>query len=151
MGRRRLARELALQALYLVDVSRVGANEAFGIVTATLDDRDEKMLAFANALVAGAVSDRAGLDEKIKTHATNWEIGRMAAVDRNILRLAAFELVHRPDTPVSVVIDEALEIAKKYSSDDSTRFINGVLDKLKAYRRPGDGAELPPPLPPEDA
>jgi N utilization substance protein B len=123
-----------LQALYLVDTSKVPASEAFMIVTANLEERDPKMLQFAKDLLEGTVAQRGELDEKIKTHATNWALERMAAVDRNILRMAAYELLHRLDTPVSVVIDEALEIAKVFSTEDSTRFINGVLDKLKTYR-----------------
>ena len=144
MGRRRLAREIVLQALYLVDTSKVPPSEAFAIVTANLEERDPKVLEFARGLLEGAAAERADLDEKIKAHATNWELGRMAAVDRNIIRLAAYELLHRLDTPVSVVIDEALEIAKIFSTEDSTRFINGVLDKLKDYR-PADGSASAPP------
>jgi N utilization substance protein B len=143
MGRRRLSREIVLQALYLVDTSKVPASEAFMIVTANLDKRDPKVLEFAKNLLDGAVAEKAELDEKIRAHATNWALERMAAVDRNILRMAAYELLHRLDTPVSVVIDEALEIAKVFSTEDSTRFINGVLDKLKKYRP--DNGTLPPP------
>lgn len=134
MGRRRLSREIVLQALYLVDSSKVGPSEAFLIVTAKLEERDLKVLVFAQEILHGTAKERAALDERIQAHATNWAIERMAVVDRTILRMAAYELIHRPETPVSVVIDEALEIAKKYSSEDSSRFINGILDKLKQYR-----------------
>jgi transcription antitermination protein NusB len=147
MGRRRLSREIVLQALYLVDTSKVPASEAFMIVTAHLDKRDPKVLEFAKGLLDGTVAEQGALDDKLRTHATNWELGRMAAVDRNILRMAAYELLHRLDTPVSVVIDEALEIAKIFSTEDSTRFINGVLDQLKRYR-PADGSAAPEPAPP---
>lgn len=140
MGRRRQAREFVLQALYLSDTSSMSAQEALAIVTASMDKRDQLVLDFAASLIEGTSQEQAELDKKIKAHATNWELGRMAAVDRNILRMAAYELCHRTDTPVSVVIDEALEIAKKFSSEDSSRFINGVLDKLKMYR-PAGGAE----------
>jgi len=137
MGRRRLAREIVLQALYLADCSRMKPSEAFRLVTVDYDRKEDKVLDFARDLLEGTAARLEALDGHLRAHATNWEIGRMALVDRNILRMAAFELLHRLETPVSVVIDEALEIAKKYSAEDSSRFINGVLDKLKMYRRDG--------------
>jgi N utilization substance protein B len=136
MGRRRQARELALQALYLSDVADIGAREALAIVSIG-PKLDEQAADFARALVEGACADRDGLDRRIVEVAENWELGRMACVDRNLLRLASFELLHCPGTPVSVTINEALEIAKTYSGEDSSRFLNGILDKIKDMR--GDG------------
>lgn len=144
MGRRRLAREIALQALYVADVSRTPAEEAFAIVTRRADDApDPETLEFARALALGALARRDELDGLIQERAENWAMNRMAAVDRNVLRLAAYELAARPDTPLGVVIDEAIEIVRKYSAEEATRFVNGVLDALKSLR------EVPKPAKPK--
>ncbi|MBI4370833.1 MAG: transcription antitermination factor NusB [Elusimicrobia bacterium] len=136
MGRRRLAREIALQALYVADVSSTPAVEAFAIVTRRGGgEADAETLGFARELAFGALERRDALDARIQERAANWAIGRMAAVDRNILRLAAYELADGRDTPVGVVIDEAIEIARKYSTEEATRFVNGILDALKPPRR----------------
>ena len=134
MGRRRQAREIALQALYIIDTSGTPEKEAFAIVNRREEPDDERTLEFARELVAGAVKHGAELDRLIEGAAQNWALARMAAVDRNVLRLSAYELLHRHDTPVNVVIDEAIEIVRKFSTEDSTRFINGILDKLKEHR-----------------
>ncbi|MBI5595905.1 MAG: transcription antitermination factor NusB [Elusimicrobia bacterium] len=138
MGRRRQGRETALQALYLSDTGRMSVAEAIIIVTAG-GPADEKTLVFARELAEGAYARRADLDAHIQDVAQNWSLERMAAVDRNLLRLASFELLHHPQTPVRVVIDEAIEIAKSFSSAESSKFINGILDKIKD-RRAADGA-----------
>ncbi len=135
MGRRRLAREIALQALYVADVSRTPAEEAFAIATRRGGgEADAPTLAFARDLALGALARRDELDAVISARADNWAMNRMAAVDRNVLRLAAYELTARPDTPLGVVIDEAIEIVRKYSAEEATRFVNGILDALKALR-----------------
>ena len=134
MGRRRQAREIALQALYIIDTSRTDPKEAFAIVNRRAEESDEKVLEFARSLVSGTMERKPDLDKRIETIAENWALPRMAAVDRNVLRLAAYELLYKLDTPVNVVIDEAIEIARKFSTEDSTRFVNGVLDKLKDKR-----------------
>jgi N utilization substance protein B len=135
VGRRRLAREIALQALYVADVARTPALEAFAIVTRRDgDDADEETLAFARELALGTLEGVGALDLTIQEQAANWSMVRMAAVDRNVLRLAAYELESRPDTPVGVIIDEAIEIVRKYSTEEATRFINGILDSLKKLR-----------------
>ena len=136
MGRRRQAREIALQALYIVDTSGTARREAFSIVNRRETLEDEKTLEFARELFHGADERREDLDAHIQSTAENWALSRMAAVDRNILRLASFELLYRPETPVNVIIDEAIEIARKFSTEDSTKFINGILDKIKALRVP---------------
>lgn len=133
MGRRRQGRETALQALYLCDTGRMSAAEALLIVTAG-GPADEKTLVFARELAEGAYARIADLDEHIRTVAQNWSLERMAAVDRNLLRMASYELLHHPTTPVRVVIDEAIEIAKSFSSAESSKFINGILDKIKDLR-----------------
>jgi N utilization substance protein B len=135
VGRRRLAREIALQALYVADVAHTPALEAFAIVTRREgDDADEETLAFARELALGAIERVEELDLTIQGLAANWSMVRMAAVDRNVLRLAAYELDARPDTPVGVIIDEAIEIVRKYSTEEATRFINGILDSLRKLR-----------------
>lgn len=132
-GRRRQAREFALQTLYLTDTGRMSLTEATLIVAAG-SRLDAKTEGFARELCEGTSARRKALDEHIQKIAKNWELGRMAAVDRNILRMASYELLHCIETPCSVVIDEALEIAKVYSSRDSSKFINGILDKIKSLR-----------------
>lgn len=87
---------------------------------------------FAMELVAGVDRHRSEIDEVIGAHARNWEVDRMPALDRAILRLATFELLHRPDVPTAVVISEAVELAKSYSTDDSGRYVNGVLAAIAA-------------------
>ena len=135
MGRRRLAREIALQALYVADVAHTPAEEAFAIVTRREGEvTDAETLAFARDLALGTLAKIETLDAVIQARAENWAMNRMAAVDRNVLRLAAFELTERPDTPLGVVIDEAIEIVRKYSAEEATRFVNGILDALKAVR-----------------
>jgi N utilization substance protein B len=135
VGRRRLAREIALQALYVADVAHTPAEEAFAIVTRREgDEADAETIAFARDLALGALARVDELDAVIQARADNWAMNRMAAVDRNVLRLAAFELTARPDTPFGVVIDEAIEIVRKYSAEEATRFVNGILDALKAVR-----------------
>ena len=133
MGIRRQARETALQILYLTDVAKMPVEDAIIAVLADTELPD-KANDFSTLLARGAMERRAALDEFIVKYAENWELHRMAAVDRNILRLAAFELLHYPETPVSVVIDEAVEIAKSFSTQDSGKFVNAILDKIKLER-----------------
>jgi N utilization substance protein B len=90
---------------------------------------------FAESLVKGVISHRQDIDEKLSACADNWELSRMAIIDKNILRLAAYEINYRDDIPHAVSINEALEIAKKYSSLESSRFINGILDKVAKESR----------------
>jgi N utilization substance protein B len=133
MGIRRQAREAALQALYLADVAKMPIEDAI-LSAGTGSELPDKAGEFGVLLARGAADVRPELDQTIMKYAENWELHRMAAVDRNILRLAAYELLHYADTPVSVVIDEAVEIAKRYSTQDSGKFVNGILDKIKLDR-----------------
>lgn len=134
MGKRRSGRLLAIQSLYLVDTSKLNAEEALAVNLHPGADYDDDAAAFGRALVLGTVEHQKDLDAYITKHAKNWELSRMAAVDRSLLRLASYELLHQPDTPVNVVINEAIELAKEFSSGDSSKFINGILDKIKDYR-----------------
>ena len=136
MGSRRKGRELALQALYLADISDLPEQRAFRSLVrgGQIDDKGKE---FAEALAAGALAQIEKLDEMIRKYAQNWDIKRMAALDRNILRLGAYEILFETDTPVSVIIDEAVEIAKTFSTAESGKFVNGILDRIKDERKEG--------------
>ena len=126
---RRESRRLALQVLYAADLSSAAApDEVFDRVAENFD-LHPGALAFAKELVCGTMADRAAIDARIAAHARNWRIDRMAAVDRNLLRLAVYELL-RTDTPAQVVINEAVELARDFSGDRSPAFVNGVLDAI---------------------
>jgi len=134
VGGRRQAREAALQLIYLADMAQVGPADvpehAWSDEPLSLRVRE-----FAKRLAQGVVSKQDTLDPLIRKYTQNWELGRMASIDRCVLRLAAFELLYEPETPVSVIINEAVEIVKKFSTADSGKFVNGILDKLKDERK----------------
>jgi N utilization substance protein B len=155
MGKRREARERAVQFLFQQDLNapenldaalehfwdsqrpaaleedkaeaRWGQEVEFPPPTA----EEEAVRLFADPLIRGTLQYRDEADEYIKRHAQNWELHRIAAVDRNILRLAIYEMLHREDIPPVVSINEAVDIAKKFSTHDSGKFVNGILDKIK--------------------
>jgi N utilization substance protein B len=137
---RHRSREVALQVLYAMDIAERGAGaapapeESLDGVAAHFE-LPEGARAFAKELLCGVVASRAALDELLARHAEHWRVERMAAVDRNVLRLAAFELLHS-DTPTPVVIDEAVELARRFGGDRSPAFVNGVLDALARSVRP---------------
>ena len=132
MGARRAAREAALQTLYLCEVGKADAEVALDTYFAEHQpDADAELRAFTSALVRGVCEHRTDLDARIGAHATNWRIGRLALVDRLILRLGAWELEHARDTPAAVVLDEAIELARTFGTDDSPKFVNGVLDAIR--------------------
>jgi len=164
MGKRREARERAVQFLFEHDLNppedlqaalnqfwesqRAAAiAEEKGVATwgqpvelppPTTDEAAVRL--FAEPLIRGTLEHRDELDEIIKKHAKNWELHRIAAVDRNILRLAMFEMLHRQDIPPVVSINEAVDMAKKFSTQDSGKFVNGILDKVKGeLMRPARG------------
>lgn len=128
--KRRQAREYALQILFQIDFTEkmVGRRELDEFWSDKKENKEIRK--FAEELVKGALEKLEDIDALIEKLAENWILGRMAAVDRNILRLAAFEILYRKDIPSAVTINEALEIAKKYSSSESAPFLNGVLDRL---------------------
>jgi N utilization substance protein B len=136
---RRRSREAALQVLYALDVARrdgePSAQEVFESAAAHFE-LPEGARAFAKELARGGRAPRAAPPRRISAHAANWRLERMAAVDRNVLRLAAFELACL-DTPAAVVIDEAVELARRFGGERSPAFVNGVLD---AVARDGEGA-----------
>jgi N utilization substance protein B len=156
MGKRREARERAVQFLFQHDlnppedieaalnqfwegqrtaeIAREKANATWGEKASpgepSADDLAVRL--FADPLIRGALQHRDALDQHILRHCKNWELSRIAAVDRNILRLAIFEMLHREDIPPVVSINEAVDIAKKFSTQDSGKFVNGILDSVKA-------------------
>jgi N utilization substance protein B len=129
-GRRRRSRELALQLLYQNDLAGTPADEMF-VRTDEYVNAKPEVQEYASRLVLGTLSRRDELDAKLAERSEHWRLGRMPAVDRNLLRLALFELLYEEDTPNAVVIDEAVEIAKKFSTPSSGPFVNGVLDAIR--------------------
>ena len=132
---RHRAREAALQSLYAAHVGGLDPADAVEVVFAneSLDDAPEKLRLFAEELVAGVSQEATALDAEISRAAEHWRIERLATLDRLILRLGVWELRHSTDTPPAVVIDEALELARTFSTDDSVRFVNGVLDAINRH------------------
>ncbi len=135
-GSRRLSREAALQVLYLKDLSR---NELDGIPERAWSEEPltQKARAFAAHLAQETLVHQESLDALIVKYAQNWDLKRMATIDRCILRLAAYELVYEIETPINVIINEAVEIVKKFSTGESGKFVNGILDKIKSERKNG--------------
>lgn len=167
-GKRRTAREMAVQMLYQSDLGgspmpnifntfdlneylaaeeREGSARAAAKSEAKTEAREdhsrrrkrmEEAFRYAQQLVQGTVDHREEIDQLIRSQADNWRLERMPAVDRNILRLAVYEMLHERDTPKLVVLDEAIELAKKFGSEQSGRFVNGLLDGLlKHHTFPG--------------
>jgi len=132
-GRRRRARELALQLLYQNDLAGTPPGEMFAW-TQEYTDAAPEVQEYASRLVLGALSRRDELDALLAERSEHWRLGRMPAVDRNLLRLGLYELLFEPETPHAVVIDEAVEIAKKFSTPSSGPFVNGVLDGIRRAR-----------------
>lgn len=165
-GKRRTAREMAVQMLYQSDLGGSPLPHIFNTFDLTdyvareaaldrerdrgdepVDERAEHIqrkrrveeaFRFAQDLVRGTLQDQEKIDDLIRSQADNWRLERMPAVDRNILRLAIYEMLHEPETPKLVVVDEAIELAKKFGSEQSGRFVNGLLDGLlKQHTFPG--------------
>jgi len=137
MRKRTLSREFALQVLYQIDVTGESPDEALEKFWKCREEDgiEEQVSCFAGELVKGAFSRMPDIDGIISRHATNWQLKRMAIVDRNILRLGCYELAFRTDIPPKVSINEAVELAKRYSSIEAGKFVNAVLDKIKAEQK----------------
>jgi N utilization substance protein B len=129
MGARRRSRESALKILFAREVSRLPVDEVIELHWQNMEDLHEGA-AYAEQLARGTAAELEELDRRIQDVSTHWKISRMASVDRNILRLAAYELLHVQDVPKRVALNEAIEIAKRFGAEDSWAFINGILDKL---------------------
>lgn len=134
-GTRHKARECALQMLFASDLVDRNCEALTSNYWTELGDPaiDDKTREFANGLVCGTILNISAIDDVIRTRAEHWRIERMAIVDRNVLRLAVFEFIYQ-DTPNTVAINEALELARRFSSYEATQFINGVLDGIKQDR-----------------
>jgi N utilization substance protein B len=132
MGTRRKARECALQMLFAADVARMSEDVLTRDYWNELGepDLDEGTREFANRLAVNTLRELEIVDERVRSRAEHWRIERMAIVDRNVLRLAVYEFLYEP-TPHTVVINEALEIARRFSTFEATQFINGILDAIK--------------------
>jgi N utilization substance protein B len=130
IGGRREARERALGLLYEADAKGAAA-------AAVLDEQELEPDEFAADLVRGVGDHLAESDDLIRRYAKGWTIERMPVIDRTLLRMAIYELAHRPDVPTAAIISEAVELAKRYSTDDSGRFVNGMLGRIADEVRPG--------------
>jgi N utilization substance protein B len=130
-ARRTKARERALQALYQIDVAAEGIDDALAAFWRSFEPVERDVKDLAEGLVRGVAEHRRQVDEAIEEASSNWRLDRMARVDRNVLRVAVYELL-RTDVPVKVVINEAIELGKKFGSESSGAFVNGVLDKIAA-------------------
>jgi N utilization substance protein B len=131
MGARHSGREAALQMLFQIDASAVSADSAIELFWRSFDaEADPEGRAYADAAVRGVAAARDDLDRHIAEASAHWRIERMTRVDRNVLRLGAWELAHRRDVPRAVILDEAVELAKGFGTDDSSAFVNGVLNRI---------------------
>jgi N utilization substance protein B len=130
MGERRKGREFALQILYACDSSKLEMDEVLKSFWLTNNEYSEDIKTFTEEIVRGTCSKMEEIDTIIGAHSTNWKVSRMGIVDRNVLRFAVYELLWRPDIPVRVTLNEAIEVAKQYGTEESGSFINGVLDKV---------------------
>jgi len=130
MRKRTKARECALKVLYEIDVAGNSYKESLENFWQFQEEKDNSVVDFATGLVEGAIGNLERIDKEISRFATNWQLKRMAVIDRNILRLATYELLFVEDIPPKVSINEAVELAKKFGDIESGRFVNGVLDKI---------------------
>jgi N utilization substance protein B len=132
MPSRRRAREIALQSLYQIEVNpAVGAEQLEGFLVGRL--RAPPLVEFARTLVQGVLAERADLDARLDARSEHWRVSRMAATDRAVLRIAAFELLHT-DVPGPVAVNEAIELARRYGTAASPRFVAGILGRILADR-----------------
>ncbi|UCD84432.1 MAG: transcription antitermination factor NusB [Deltaproteobacteria bacterium] len=138
MGKRRRSRELALQALYQLDVNKENAEELLQLFWENYSHQEE-VKAFSSSIIEGARRNREEIDKLINHNSENWRLERMAVVDRNILRMAVFELLYCSDIPYKVILNEAIEMAKKFGTEESSSFINGILDNIAKQARKGNG------------
>jgi transcription antitermination factor NusB len=128
------SRELALQFLYQVDVRGAESREDLdSFLAEALEEKpgSEEVTAYAIRLVDGVLAHRTAIDGLLRDAAKNWDLERMAVVDRNVLRIGCYELLHEPDVPVKVAINEAIELGKRYSTESSGAFVNGILDRIR--------------------
>ena len=137
MSRRRRARAIVLQVLYQDDLNPTQPQEIKTRFVGSRLNHDPQLVAFANSLIDGVTKHREQIDEKLASIAANWRLNRMAATDRNVLRLGAYEILYG-ETPDRVAINEAIELARRYGTDQSSQFVNGVLDRLMKHKDNGE-------------
>jgi len=137
MRKRTLAREFALQVLYQLDITSDTPDNALDNFWSNHNDEEieTSLKEFSSELVKGVANNLKEIDKRIVQFAANWQLERMAVVDRNIMRLGAFELLYRDDIPPKVSINEAVELAKKFSGLESGKFVNAILDKIKLEKK----------------
>lgn len=144
--KRRLAREMAVSSLYQMEMNEVDANEALEVLIEEIgvDDEvsnkstDEKTNEFARKLLAGVTQNKAAIDDLLTTFLTGWQVDRLSRVDRQVLRLACYEMVFSQDAPQKVVLNEAIELAKHFGTEESGKFVNGVLAKMLKSEDPSN-------------
>jgi len=137
MRKRTRAREFALQILYQIDITGNALKDILDTFWKNPDEEepDPDIQDFSASLVKGVMDNLESIDQRIAHYATNWQLKRMAVVDRNILRLASFEILFLSDIPAKVSINEAVDLAKKFSTEEAGKFVNGILDKIKAEKK----------------
>lgn len=145
MGARTQAREAALQMLFAVEAGGADVERAIADFWAELPAEGAEGRPYADALVRGVLRDLDKTDEQIKKASQNWRIERMTRVDRNVLRMGAWELLARSDVPRAVILDEAVEVAKRFGTEESGAFVNGVLDRIAENLGRSDAAGTAPP------
>ncbi|XEC97669.1 transcription antitermination factor NusB [Paenibacillus tarimensis] len=137
--KRRLAREIAVQSLYQMEMNEVSAEEAVDMIITETKEENEigadrvdvgKIDSFVRYLVNGVTEHRQAIDDLLQQYLTGWQVDRLSRVDRQVLRLACFEMVFGEDVPAKAVINEAIELAKHFGTDESGKFVNGVLGRL---------------------
>lgn len=126
--KRRLARELVLKILFQIDLCKV--DTALALETVLEEEDNTWIKEFVRSLVKGTEEHQERIDQLLEEYSTDWKLDRMAVVDRNLLRLAVYEILYMPDIPSAVSINEAVELAKIYGSDESAKFVNGILGNL---------------------
>jgi transcription antitermination factor NusB len=130
MRKRSLAREHALKILYQADVTQRLLKNASEIYWKETEENDKVIIDFCKRLIDGIAEQLKTIDEKLTQYATNWQLKRMAVIDRNVMRIGVYELLFAPDIPPKATINEAVELAKKYGDLESGKFVNGILDKI---------------------
>jgi N utilization substance protein B len=132
MRKRTFARECALKILYRIEISKESMEASFlDFWSKTAEAIDKESHDFVETLVKGVYDNLTSIDAIISKYTDNWDISRMAVIDRNIMRMSVYEILYRDDIPPNVSINEAIELAKKYGDVDSGKFVNGILDKIK--------------------
>lgn len=130
MGSRRKSREVALQLLYMCEFN-AGDVDKMLMHFWRDGELDDRIISFARDLIVGTLDCKNDIDRLIAESSEHWRLDRMALIDRNVMRLAVYEFIYTPSTPKKVVINEAIEIAKRFSSEESTQFVNGILDNIR--------------------